>query len=77
MWSTNLLWFQVILQVQGFEELGAYLSGDFGLFIRALVVQRYGLTQRIHHDTAVLAFSGMASYFLAEIVVESAIYKIG
>jgi hypothetical protein len=74
---TNLLWFQVILQVQGFEELGAYLTGDFGRFIRTLVVQRDGFAQCIHHNTAVLAFGGMAINFLAEFVAEIAIHKIG
>jgi ABC-type uncharacterized transport system permease subunit len=74
---TTLLLFEVILQVQGFEELGAYFTGGFCGFIRALVVQRDGLAQRIYHDTAVLAFSGMRSNFLAEFIAESSIHKIG
>src|SRR5208337_2439006 len=73
----SFLMLDEILQIQCPEQALSNHTGDFLRIFSTGVVKRNGFSQRVHHDSAVLALGEVSLQLQTELLVQVPVYVIG
>jgi len=68
--------FEVIFQVQVAEETVAHVRRDISRLAGGGTVEMNGLSQRVHHDVAILALVNVPLDFLAQLFAERSVHIV-